>query len=126
MRETSNGFEKRGRHVSIVQPANLALRFVLELCALAALAYWGFHTSETTLVRGALGIGAPLLAAIVWGLFVAPRATVPVSSPVRLIVELLVFGAAIAGLVAAGRPGFATVLGIVYAINRVLVTVWGQ
>ena len=110
----------------IAQSANLALRFLLEVCALAALAYWGFRTGEGTIARWALGIGAPLLAAIVWGTFVAPKAAMSVSSPVRLGFELLVFGAAVAALFAAGRPGLAIALGVVYAINRVLVAVWGQ
>ena len=110
----------------IAQSANLALRFLLELCALAALAYWGFRTGEGTIARWTLGIGAPLLAAIVWGTFVAPKATVVVSSPVRFGLELLVFGAAVAALFAAGRPGLAIALGVVYAINRVLVAVWEQ
>ncbi len=46
--------------------ANLALRFVLELAALAALAYWGFHTGHSLLGDVALGVGAPLLAAVIW------------------------------------------------------------
>ena len=45
--------------------ANLALRFFLELAALAALAYWGFHTGRSVLADVVLGLGAPLLAAVV-------------------------------------------------------------
>ncbi|MDI3342066.1 MAG: YrdB family protein [Sphaerobacter sp.] len=112
--------------MAIVQAANLALRFLLELCALAALAYWGFHTGEGTLARIALGIGAALLAAVIWGTFVAPNAAVAVGSPVRLALELLVFGAAVAGLLTAGRPSLGIALGVVYIINRVLMAIWGQ
>jgi hypothetical protein len=59
--------------------ANLTVAFLLELCALAALGYWGFRTASGPAAKAALGIGAPLLAAVLWGLFAAPRA--PVSIP---------------------------------------------
>src|SRR5258706_4542265 len=54
--------------------ANEALAFLLELAALAALAAWGFAVGDGGLAKAALAIGAPLLAAVVWGLFAAPRA----------------------------------------------------
>lgn len=56
----------------MLKSANLLVRFLLELCALVALAYWGFHTEGALAIRLGLGIVAPLLAALVWGTFVAP------------------------------------------------------
>jgi Protein of unknown function (DUF2568) len=47
---------------------NLGLAFLLELAALAALCWWGFHVSAATWVKVVLGIGAPLAAVIVWSL----------------------------------------------------------
>lgn len=49
----------------------LGVRFVLELCAVCALGYWGLQTGQNGLMKILLGLGAPLLAAIVWGTFVA-------------------------------------------------------
>jgi hypothetical protein len=112
--------------LEVLKAANLALAFVLELCALAALAYWGFHTGTSTISRTVLGFGAPLLAAAVWGLFVAPQATYNVSDAARLALTLLVFGAAAVALFAAGRPTLAVLLLVVFAINRILQHVWGQ
>lgn len=40
-----------------IKGANLALRFLLELCALIALAYWGFETGSGAIAKFALGIG---------------------------------------------------------------------
>jgi hypothetical protein len=71
-----------------VKTANLALRFLLELCALVALGYWGFKTGGGLITKLALGIGAPLLAAVVWGTFLAPRAAVPTPGLLRLVLEL--------------------------------------
>ena len=48
---------------------NLALRFAVELASLAALAYWGWHDSETTAVKLLLAIGAPVVWAVLWGTF---------------------------------------------------------
>ena len=60
--------------MAVVQAINLGLRFVLELCLLAALGYWGFQLEQSWPVRILMGIGAPLLAAVLWGTFVAPKA----------------------------------------------------
>jgi hypothetical protein len=86
-----------------VKAFNLALRFILELCALAALAYWGFTTQDGTLGKIGLGLGAPLLTAALWGLFVAPRRRLHLPGSARLLVEGLVWAAAAAALSAAGQ-----------------------
>jgi Protein of unknown function (DUF2568) len=59
--------------------ANLALRFLLELAAIGTLGYWGFRTGSGPLAKAALGLGAPTVAMVVWGTFVAPKATVAVN-----------------------------------------------
>jgi hypothetical protein len=106
--------------------ANLAVRFLLELCALAALGYWGVQAGQSTWARVGLGIGAPLVAAVVWGTFISPRAAIPVSLPVRLLLELIVFGAAVVALASAGQRTLAWVLALVVVINEVLLSVWKQ
>jgi uncharacterized protein DUF2568 len=53
---------------------NLAARFVLELVALGAVAYWGTENAGTQSLRLGLGVGLPLLSALLWGMFVSPRA----------------------------------------------------
>jgi hypothetical protein len=59
--------------LEVIKGANLALRFLLELCALGALGYWGFKTGGGLIAKIGLGIGAPLVAAVVWGTFVSLR-----------------------------------------------------
>jgi Protein of unknown function (DUF2568) len=112
--------------VETIKLLNLALRFILELCALVALGYWGVKVGGSTIAKIGLGIGAPLLAAVVWGMFVAPRAPIPTPGLLRLLIELVVFGSAAAALYSAGRPTLAWVLVLVYVINRVLIYAWGQ
>ena len=88
-------------------PANLALRFVLELAALAAVAWCGWELGGSTAARLALAVVFPLAVAFVWGTFIAPKARVKVSRPVWLALQIGIFVvAAIAlavGLVALGR-----------------------
>lgn len=99
---------------------NLALAFLLELCALAALGYWGVWVGSGPLIKIALGIGAPLFAAILWGLFAAPRA--PVSVPlVGLGVKVIVFGSAVAALYTTGQRGLAITFAVLVLLNSVLV-----
>lgn len=112
--------------MEIIKGANLAMRFLLELCALAALCYWGFQTGRNTVTQLGLGIGAPLIAAVVWGAFVAPKASVSVPDIFRLLAELAVFGSAVAALIAAGQPRLALALALAYVVNRTLMVVWGQ
>jgi len=105
---------------------NLVLRFLLELCAFGALGYWGFVVGENVFVKILLGIGAPVLAAVVWGLFVSPKAAVPLDLPLRLVPEALVFGSAAGALYATGHPELAVALLILPAVNRALIFAWGQ
>jgi len=112
--------------LELIKVANLALRFLLELCALAAPCYWGFKTGTEIVSKAALGIGTPLLAAVLWATIVAPGAPVSVPGAVRLLVEVAVFGSAVAALYFVGRPNLAWALGLAFVINRALMFAWGQ
>jgi hypothetical protein len=66
-----------------------------------------------------LGIGAPLAAAVVWGLYCAPRRVVagaPVA--VRAAAEVLAFGAAALALVGVGHPLLGVAFALTCAANR--------
>jgi hypothetical protein len=97
----------------------LAAAFASELAALAALGWWGFGLDGSLVLRGAVGIGLPLLAAVLWGVFAAPRAPVQVLA-LTLLVELVVFGGAVLALVATGHPRLAVALGVVALLSSVL------
>jgi hypothetical protein len=105
---------------------NATVRFLLELCALAALAVWGFGASHETAVRIVLGIGAPAAAAIVWGLFVAPRARFPLPTTARSGGELLVFGSAALAILASGPLPLAVIFAVLALGNMFLTNYWHQ
>jgi hypothetical protein len=87
-------------------PANLVLRFLLELAALAALGYWGW-VEHAGLSRWLWTAGAVLTAAAIWGVFRVPGdggpPVVAVAGWVRLAIEAVFFAAATAALLAAGQ-----------------------
>jgi hypothetical protein len=81
-------------------PINLAVRFLLELAALAALGFWGW-TQHTGIMRYLLMVGLPLLAATLWGTFRVPadasangKALIPVAGWLRLLLEVIFFTSA--------------------------------
>jgi hypothetical protein len=109
-----------------IKSANLALRFILELCALGALGYWGYQTGSGLLLKIGLAIGAPLLAAVVWGAFIAPKASVPVPVWLWLALQALIFGLAAVSLVVTGHRTLAVAFVLGVTINGALLYVWGQ
>lgn len=105
---------------------NLALRFLLEVCALISLSYWGFQSGQGILMKFGLGIGSPLLTAIIWGVFGSPKAPIPLQGFYRLLLELLIFVLAIVALYSLGKSTLATVFAIVVVINLILMSIWNQ
>jgi hypothetical protein len=101
-----------------VRSVALALKFGLELCALAALAYWG-ATTGPLVVNILLGIGAPLIAATVWGMWAAPRSPRRLTGAARLALETAVFAAAAVALVLAGAPVLAAVFAAIVVLDTV-------
>src|SRR5918912_1352583 len=99
------------RPMELVTSSNLIVRFGLELASLGALGYAGFQTDRGWLLRILIGVGAPLLAAALWSMLVAPAASSRLADPWRLLPEFAVFGSAAAALIAAGHPTLGVVFG---------------
>ena len=112
--------------VEIVKGANLLVRFLLELAALAVLGWWGWRTGTSATLRWTLVIALPLVAAVLWGLFAAPKSALDVSGPVKVAVQTLVLGGAAAALLNLGETRWAGLYGGVLVANTVLMYVWHQ
>ncbi|MFD8704563.1 YrdB family protein [Kitasatospora sp. NPDC059648] len=107
-----------GRQWTPLTAANAGLAFGLELAMLAALCYWGFRTGSTPAVRLLLGIGAPALAATVWGLFLAaggPKFPQPLA--VEISLKVLVLETAALALHASGRSALAVVFAVLAVVS---------
>jgi len=105
--------------VSALNDANLALKFVLELLAIAAFAYWG-ASLDGVLVSVIVGIAAPASAAALWGLFAAPRSSRRLPTRARVPFELGVFALAAGGLLAVDWTAVAVVFALVVIVNAAL------
>ena len=104
-------------------PANFALRFGLELVALGAFGYWGFNR-EPALLRAALTVGLPLLAATLWAVFAVAgdpsrsgQTVIATPGALRLLLELAFFGLAAAALWHVGLARAGLTLAVVVAIH---------
>jgi hypothetical protein len=74
-------------------PANLALRFLLEVLALLILGFWGWHRGDDGF-KILIALAVPLIAALFWGTFAVPNdptrsgsAPVPIPGMLRLLLE---------------------------------------
>jgi hypothetical protein len=108
-----------------MKTANLALKFALELVALAAFAYWG-TTLHGTAVAALAAVTAPLAMIVLWGTLAAPRAQRRLPTAIRIPFELAVFALAAGALLAAGAPIPAAGLAALVLLNSVLLTRFDQ
>ncbi|MFJ8624437.1 YrdB family protein [Kitasatospora sp. NPDC093550] len=100
---------------------NAGLAFGLELAMLAALGYWGFRTGSSLATRLLLGLGAPAVAATVWGLFLAaggPKYRLPLAA--EIVLKLLTLGTAALALYASERTTLAVVYGVLVVVSVAL------
>lgn len=112
--------------MNLIQSVNLAIRFLLELCILVIFGYWGFKTGQTGLTKGLLGIGSPILFAIIWGTLLAPKSAMRLHEPWLFLLEIIVFGLATWALVRLGRVNLAVAFGVIYLLNKILMMIWRQ
>lgn len=105
---------------------NVAVRFLLEICVLISVGYWGFKTGSGWFFKILLGIGAPLLIAIIWGTFGAPKANMQLHGLMLLALEVIVFGSGVAALFATKNYSLAWGFAAIVILNKILMFVWKQ
>lgn len=88
------------------------LAFLCEIVAFGTLALWGF-TMWPFPWNIVMGLGAPLVAILVWALFVSPRAVLAVHPFVRALVELLVYASATVAWWSMGNAWIGAAFGVV-------------
>jgi Protein of unknown function (DUF2568) len=102
---------------------NLTVAFLIEVVALVAFAWWGFHLSEAGWVRALVGVGVPIVTAVAWGLFLAPRATFKLPRVVQLVLKAVVFGAATAAIIASSSLLLGIVFAAIVVVNTALIRI---
>ncbi len=104
---------------------NLALKFGLELAAIAAFGYWG-ASLDGALLSAVTMVLAPAVMIALWGRFAAPRASRRLSPRARIPLELTILLLAAAALLAAGQDVLAAVMAVTVVLNALLLTAFRQ
>jgi hypothetical protein len=99
---------------------NLGVRFLLELAALGSFAYWGATLPAGIVVRSAAAVALPLGVAILWGIFISPKARIPTGRLGRSGLGLVVFLAAAAALQTRGLTAYALMFAAIATVSSVL------
>ncbi|MFJ8085842.1 YrdB family protein [Streptomyces sp. NPDC096205] len=87
---------------------NEVTAFLVELVALALLAWWGYRVAGGGGVGVLLGVAVTAAAVLLWGSFAAPRARYKMPLLGVLAVKALVLGGSAAALYGLGHPVAAT------------------
>lgn len=98
---------------------NDILRFFLEIVAFFTLGFWGFVAWPLPW-NIVIGIGAPVLAILVWALFLSPKAVLTIDLYGRTLVELFIFGAAALAWWNLGLPIVAAAFALVAVVSGVV------
>lgn len=109
-----------------MNPTNLALRFALELAALAGIGVYAWSVTGGTWRFVSAGL-AVTLAATLWGIFNVPgdpsrsgKAPVVIPGPVRLLLELFILFGGAFGFYLADRPVIALSLAGLIGVHYLL------
>lgn len=97
------------------------IRWLVQAIAIVVLAVWGFSEFDFPWPGLLVGIGAPLLALLVWALFLSPRAVLAVDAFGKALVEIVIISAAALAMLFMGWPWWsalalvvtATVVGVI-------------
>ena len=107
-------------------PINLAVRFMLELCALTSVGIWGWRQTDGWL-KFVLAFGFPIILAAIWGVFAVPNdpsrsgnTLIPTPGIVRLAIELVIFAIATWCLYNLGFLNLCFVFGAAVVIHYIL------
>jgi Protein of unknown function (DUF2568) len=106
--------------MDVLKALNLLFRFLVELCMLAAIGYWGFKTGSGWPMKIIFGIGLPILIAVMWWL--AWR----LSGISRLTLEVTLLSSGAVALFASGKPDLGWIYTVILVVNKVFMIVWKQ
>lgn len=110
-----------------MKPIVFGVFFLLELAAMIAFGYWGYQFEVAVVIKIILALAVPLVVIIVWGMYLAPKASRPIFSfPTRSALKLVVFVLASAALYAVGQHMYGILFFVisVFIVGTVFVKNW--
>ena len=112
--------------MTVLKALNSALAFGLELAMLGAIGYWAYGLDVETWLKWTLALCGPVLVAVVWGLFFAPKAARRLSLWPGTLLSLGLFLVSAWALYLSGQVVGAGAMALLSLANRALVLVWRQ
>jgi len=74
--------------MNIVRGFNQAVAFLLEIVMVISLAYGGYHVVENVYLKYIVAIILPVIAIVFWSIFAAPKSTLRLEQPWRMMFRL--------------------------------------
>jgi hypothetical protein len=113
--------------MSGVNLVNDVVAFVIEILLLFALGYIGFQKAPGPLwARVAMAVVLPLVMALLWGVFAAPKSRTRLTMPWLLGFKIAAFSAGTWAFYAAGQPMWALAFGAIAAAHLGVATATGR
>jgi hypothetical protein len=112
------------RRVANVDAVNVndVVAFLVEITVVVLLAVAGFGYGGSRVAAVLLGVGLPLVAVVLWGVFAAPRARLG-NAALRLVVKVAVLGAGVVAAFVVLPAVWAALFAAVVVVNLVLMYV---
>jgi hypothetical protein len=104
----------------VLKVLNLLVRFLLELCMLAAVGYWGFRVASGGTMKFIPGIGSPILIALGWW------SAWKLNGIPRQSLELTLLASGAIALFVSNLSDLRWIYTAILVINKVLMVVWKQ
>jgi hypothetical protein len=100
-----------------VRGANDGVRFLLELATLVAVAWFCWRLPSRVPAKVALAVAAPVAIGTVWAIWIAAGSESTVDDPLRLVLEVAVFGSGVAALLGRGQRRWALAMAVTAALH---------
>ena len=98
---------------------NDVLRFLIEIFAIISLGIWGFVAWPFGW-NIVIGIGAPVIAILLWGLFRSPKAVLHIDPFGKAIVEIIVMAAAAYAWWDLGQPVVTVIFAVIAVVSGLI------
>lgn len=99
---------------------NDIIRFLLEVVAIVSLAIWGFTMWPLPWPGILFGIATPLVAILLWALFLSPKAVLQVDAFGRAIFEIAIMGSVAFAWWSMEQPYIAVAFALVATVSGVV------
>lgn len=106
--------------MDILKDFNYLILFLVELAMLYNFAVWGFTLKASAIIRYLVGLGAPGVVIVLWGMFFSPDPAMALAQPWNAMGEYALFSLSAIAIALAGRIRWAIVFFIVAIISETI------